>query len=112
MPTLVRKWNYRNISLTDPPENPETVGVYLKEGSIRQLPWRGFLTREQAIARNAIPVRLDIYAVIVSDAIGAPRTPLVAGEFIQGAVVNGLAFGVLDENQFPKIVSLNRIVTQ
>ena len=61
---LVQKLNARNIELHHDTRG-ETVGVLIKNGDYRYLPWLGFIERDRAL-RVGRPVKLRISRVGLS----------------------------------------------
>ncbi len=66
---LVRKLNHRNIELHHDTRGP-TVGVLLKGGEYRFLPWLGFIERDRA-KRTGKPVKLKVSRVGNENDFGA-----------------------------------------
>ena len=85
---LYRKQNYRNIRLSNDTIG-ETVGVVLKDKSLKQMRWAGFIRRETAKSdHRSVPVLLSISRVDGVD--------LSDGEYVQGCVIGNEVYVVLD----------------
>ncbi len=87
MHTLFRKQNYRNIKLEQETEN-ETVGVLRRDGKAQQVRWLGFISREKARQSAGKSVKLLISRV--------ENTDLQAGQYVQGCLVEGGAYALID----------------
>lgn len=102
MPALMRRLNYRHIILGEDTQH-ESVGVRLKDGTWRYLPWLGFLDVDTAAARGR-PVKLEVIRVTDGDGLGDWER-LEAGQFAQGCLVGHGVFGVLVDGS-PRIIGI------
>mgnify|MGYP000241716126 CR=1 FL=1 len=103
MPILIRKLNYRNIPL-EQDTRKEVVGVQLRAGGVKCVPWRGFMDLEHVrTLQQAIPVKLVISAYVPGDEIGCARIELTPGQYGQGCLFDGVVYGVLVDGK-PRIV--------
>ena len=85
---LYRKQNFRNIKL-DQDTIGETVGVVLKNESLKFMRWAGFIRRETAKADyRAKPVLLAISRIDGED--------LQDGEYVQGCMIGANVYVVVD----------------
>ena len=85
MPALLRKFNYRNIVLTDVTE-AESVGVLDENDYPRYFPWAGFIDAD-VLGPHAVIVRLEIHAWSVGDGYCEPWRPLPHGKHVRGCQI-------------------------
>ncbi len=79
---LVRKLNHRNIELHHDTRG-ESVGVLLKDGEYRFLPWLGFIERDRATCVGK-PVKLMISRVGNQGDFGATWMDVEPGKHVLG----------------------------
>ena len=98
MPALLRKFNYRNIVLTNHTE-AENVGVLDDTDHPRYFPWLGFISSDVLESPYcAINVRLEINAYSLGDADYGPWMPIPEGKTIEGLFTHRGVYAVLDRD--------------
>lgn len=102
MPTLIRKLNYRSISLLSI-HNNQPVGVLKRNGELEYLPFMGFTTAVDAKSVGATPVKLEIYGYYCDSQAGELVT-LKSGQYVQGALTRVGIYAVLEEG-IPRILT-------
>ena len=91
---LQRSLNKRNIELHHDTRG-ETVGVLLRDGEYRYLPWLGFIDRDRA-RRIGKPVKLRINRVGVQGDFGTTWRDLSGGRHILGCRTDKGVYAVVE----------------
>ena len=91
---LCRKLNHRNIELHQTTQG-ETVGVLMRSGEYRYVPWLGFLDRAQARSTGQ-PVRLQVARIGRLNGTSTVWRDLLNSEHVQGCLTRGGAYAVID----------------
>ena len=95
---LIRRLNYRMISLDEDNIGLEQVGYRLKSGEYQYVRWGGFIRSAQAkLLHDARPVRLEIYAYYKNDGIPSDRCELDKTKHIHGCLSANVAFAIYDQ---------------
>lgn len=106
MPLLRTKTNYR-FDVLGSPKSGDQIGVFLRDGSCRYYPWKGFIEVEDAKIlkkRGARPVKLEVAAYSERDLdIGCHWVDLTESQAIQGCWFLESVFGVM-ANGSPRVV--------
>ena len=103
MPTIARRLNYRLITL-GPDTQGQTIGARRRGGEYRYLRWLGFIARSAAKQLpGAKPVKLEAHRITSESALSSQWRDLVAGEHIQGCLVAGGVYAVLD-GECPRVL--------
>lgn len=97
MPALLRKFNHRNIVLTDTTE-AESVGILDHVDYPRYFPWGGFINAG-ILAPNYVRVRLEVHAWSDGDGYFDPWTRVAQHQYVLGVRVNRLAYALLDKGR-------------
>jgi len=92
---LITKLNHRNIELHHDTRG-ETVGVLLKDGEYRYLPWLGFIERERA-KRVGKPVKLRIARVGQQGDFGTEWTDIGEGSHVLGCRTEKGAYALIEQ---------------
>ncbi|TVZ39365.1 hypothetical protein P886_3769 [Alteromonadaceae bacterium 2753L.S.0a.02] len=100
MTVLIRKLNYRSITLTSIYTH-QPVGVYLRSGQLRYLPFLGYADALDAKAAGATPVKLEVYGYY-KDSFASELITLKPGEFVQGALTKIGVYAIIEEG-LPRI---------
>ena len=92
---LVRKLNHRNIELHHDTRG-QTVGVLLKDGEYRFLPWLGFIERDRA-TRVGKPVKLMISRVGNQGDFGATWMDVDPGKHVLGCRTDKGVYAIVEQ---------------
>ncbi len=92
---LLRKLNYRNIELHHD-TRAETVGVLIKDGEYRYLPWLGFIERDRA-KRIGKPVKLLIARFGHQGDFGTTWTDVEEGRHVLGCRTEKGVYAVVEQ---------------
>lgn len=92
---LVSKLNARNIELHHDTKG-QTVGVLVKNGEYRYLPWLGFIERDRA-KRIGRPVRLRVSRIGQEDDFSTTWTDLEKGKHILGCRTEKGVYAVMEQ---------------
>lgn len=105
MPVLRFAHNYRQIHLSDDESADFGVRLLKRNGETPYYPWRGFIERKVAQRiPGAKPVKLDVASYKLSDEwIAGEWISLETDQAIQGCLVNGVVFAVMEKG-VPKVV--------
>ena len=93
---LVRKQNHRNIELHHDTRGEE-VGVLLKDGEYRFLPWLGFIERERA-TRVGKPAKLMISRIGNQGDFGATWIDVDPGKHVLGCRTDKGVYAVVEQS--------------
>ncbi len=100
---IARRLNYRVIML-GPDTGGQTIGVRRRGGEYRYLRWLGFIDRSAAKQiPGAKPVKLEAHRITSESAFSSTWRDMVAGEHIQGYLVAGGVYAVL-EGDCPRVL--------
>jgi len=92
---LITKLNHRNIELHHDTRG-ETVGVRLKDGEYRYLPWLGFIEWDRA-KRVGKPVKLRIARVGHQRDFGTEWTDLKEGDHVLGCRTEKGVYALMEQ---------------
>ena len=92
---LITKLNHRNIELHHDTRG-ETVGVLLRDGEYRYLPWLGLVERDRA-KRIGKPVKLRIARVGHQGDFGTDWTDLEEGSHVLGCRTEKGVYAVIEQ---------------
>ncbi len=92
---LVQKLNARNIELHHDTRG-ETVGVLIKNGEYRYLPWLGFIERDRAL-RVGKPVKLRISRVGLECDFSTTWTEIESDEHVLGCRTEKGVYAVMEQ---------------
>jgi len=92
---LLRKLNHRNIELHHDTRG-ETVGVRIRNGEYRYLPWLGFVERDRA-KRIGKPVKLLVERVGHQGDFGTSWTDIGRGKHILGCLTSKGVYAVIEQ---------------
>ncbi len=96
---LVRKRNYRNVSLFSL-FNGESIGVYRSMSIVEYLPFLGYTEVSHARQnRLAKPVRLEISYFYLSEQPGSKMDEIPPGRYVQGCETPLGVYAVVDSGQ-------------
>ena len=92
---LLRTLNARNIELHHDTRG-ETVGVLIRGGEYRYLPWLGFIERERA-KRIGKPVKLRISRIGLQDDFSTTWKDVDAGRHVLGCRTDKGVYAVVEQ---------------
>ena len=92
---LVQKLNARNIELHHDTRG-ETVGVLIKGGEYRYLPWLGFIERDRAL-RVGKPVKLRISRVGLESDFSTTWTDIESDKHVLGCRTEKGVYAVMEQ---------------
>ncbi len=92
---IVYKLNHRNIELHHDTRG-ESVGVLLKDGEYRFLPWLGFIERDRA-KRIGKPVKLLVSRVGNQGDFGATWTDVEPGKHVLGCRTDKGVYAIVEQ---------------
>lgn len=98
---LAWRLNHRKIVYSD--SSKERIGVLCRHGHYKDKTFLGPISKATAIKLNARPVKLQVSEYTLDDFLG-PWHKLNEGEHLQGALIPGGVFVVVDQEGLPRVV--------
>lgn len=98
---LAWRLNYRKILYTESSNEP--IGVLCKRGNYQDKPYLGPISKAAAMKLGARPVKLQVSEFTLDDYVG-PWHKLQEGEHLQGALIPGGVFVIVDQEGVPRVV--------